>query len=145
MALVGSHSVGSHVDSSNVGSHVCSHVGSHVDSQLGSLNAGSHSVSHPSSPTPDSHPGNLSIRTKSRSDSSCSSSSDVYSYYTEDSSNGSISSPSIENYDGFQVIDNPTDANTATRLVPRSRLEELEYINENISAIILEAINNFRD
>jgi len=82
------------------------------------------------------------IRTKSRSDSSCSASSD-YTFDT-DYSNGSISSPSIENFEAFQVIDNPTDANTATRLVLRSRLEELEYMNENISAIILEAINNFR-
>ena len=81
------------------------------------------------------------IRTKSRPGSSCSASSD-YTFDT-DYSNGSISSPSTD-FAAFQVIDNPTDANTATRLVLRSRLEELEYMNENISAIILEAINNFR-
>jgi hypothetical protein len=44
----------------------------------------------------------------------------------------------------FQVIDNPTDSNTATILVPRSRLEELEYINANISSIIEQAIQNSR-
>ena len=78
--------------------------------------------------------------TKSRSSSASSFLSD--SNYSD--SNGSISSPSIENFAAFQVIDNPTDSNTATRLVPRSRLEELEYINANISSIIEDAIQNYR-
>lgn len=83
---------------------------------------------------------------KSRTSSSSSFMSD--SNYSD--SNGSISSPSIENFadftdfSEFQVVDNPTDSNTSTILVPRSRLEELEYINANISSIIEEAIQNSR-
>jgi len=105
---------------------------------LDSPSLDSPSVSNPGSPKI----GNLSIRTKSRSGSS--SSSCTYSSFFSDSSNGSISSPIMEAFTEFQVVDNPADSNAQTMLVSRARLEELEYINENIAAIIEEALKGIR-
>ena len=109
-----------------------------VSSPLDSPSLDSPSVSNPGSPKI----GNLSIRTKSRSGSS--SSSCTYSSFFSDSSNGSISSPIMEAFTEFQVVDNPADSNAQTMLVSRARLEELEYINENIAAIIEEALKGIR-
>ena len=109
-----------------------------VSSPLDSPSLDSPSVSNPGSPKI----GNLSIRTKSRSGSS--SSSCTYSSFFSDSSNGSISSPIMEAFTEFQVVDNPADSNAQTMLVSRARLEELEHINENIAAIIEEALKGIR-
>lgn len=77
---------------------------------------------------------NSAVLTNSRSGS-------FSSEYTSQTSNGSI--PNEEStITSFYINENPTDSNTQTMLVGRSRLEYLEYLNENISSIIAEAVKN---
>lgn len=81
-------------------------------------------------------PNNL-VLTTSRSSSFSSEYTESYS----PSTNGSITNEDLT-VRSFYINENPTDSNTQTMLVGRSRLEYLEYLNENISSIIAEAVQN---
>ena len=88
---------------------------------------------------------------RSRLSSASSSSDSIDSLSSASSTSSSSTSSSSSNLDmsiqmedlslsQFYVVDNPTNGDSATIRVPRARLEELEYLNENLGEIIKAAI-----
>lgn len=127
--------------SSLVAIHVSTRVDNQVGVSVGSVGSvGLDSTFRIREPEDLEHISDLTnnlVLTTSRSSSFSSEYTESYS----PSTNGSITNEDLT-VRSFYINENPTDSNTQTMLVGRSRLEYLEYLNENISSIIAEAVQN---